>query len=350
MSTTHTESMRAAVLREEGKPDVVQVEQVEIPVPGPGDVRVRVRYASLNHLDVWIRKGMPSVPKPRIMGADGMGHVDAVGAGVDESLVGRKVLIEPSVCCGECTSCLKGETQFCQTFAVLGEHRAGTHAEYVVVPARNVHEIPAHLDDAAAAALPLVYCTAWRMLFTRARLTAEERVLVWGATAGVGSAAVQLAHHAGAEVIATTRRLETDDHLRALGADHVVETSADAVVPFVRELVGKAGIDVVFDHLGAVAWEPSLQVLAKGGRLVTCGATTGPHPPAGITRIFWKQLSILGSTMASQRDFRELLAFVALHGISPRVDRVFGLSQVAEAHAYLETAQQVGKVVLDVDA
>lgn len=341
-------TMRAVVLEREGGPEVLAVRDVPVPEPGAGEVRVAVAFAALNRLDVWIRLGMPSVPKPRVMGADGAGVVDAVGNGVDATLVGRRVLLDPAVTCGRCRFCVRGDSALCETFHVLGEHRAGTHAGYVVVPVENVHAVPAHLDDPAAAALGLVFATAWRMLVTRAQVRPGERVLVWGASAGVGSAALQLASAMGIETIATSRSSEKLALCSELGATHVVDSSTGDVAEAVREITGGDGVDVVFDHLGEQSWRPSLGALAKGGRLVTCGATTGPNPPAQIHRLFWKQLTVLGSTMAGKDDFASMLRFVALNRIVPRVDRVFDLADVAAAHEWLEGSQQVGKVVLRV--
>ena len=359
--TDAPDTMQAAVLVDEGDPEVaLQVRQEPVPEPGTGQVRVRVTHASLNHLDVWIRKGLPSVPKPRVTGADAVGTIDAVG---DESAaatlavrslqVGDRVVLDPGAGCGACRACAGGETSLCPDFHVLGEHRAGTHAGFVVVDAVQVHAAPPHLDDASAAALLLVFGTAWRMLFTRARVRPHERVLVWGASSGVGSAALQLCAASGIETIATTRSQDKADELRALGADHVVvtgsgEDAGDRVVAAVEQLTSGAGVDVAFDHLGKVAWEPSMLALRRGGRYVTCGATTGPMPRAFITRLFWKQLDMLGSTMASRSDVEDLLAFVTRHELVPRVDRVFTLDEVAAAHRYLEASQQVGKVVLRV--
>lgn len=350
--------MQAAVLVAEGDPATALVVREEpVPAAGPGEVLVRVRRAALNHLDLWIRKGMPSVPLPRITGADGCGVVAAVGEAAADALllrglvVGDRVLLDPGASCGECRSCASGETSLCPRFRVLGEHVSGTHAQYVLVPVEAVHVAPAHLDDDAAAALPLVFATAWRMLFARAQVLPGERVLVWGASAGVGTAALQLCRSAGIETIATTRTDAKVDALRALGADHVVvtgsgEDAGERVVAAVREATTGDGVDVAFDHLGKVAWEPSMAALRRGGRYVTCGASTGAHPRANVTRLFWKQLSMLGSTMASRGDMDAMLAFVAQHGISPRIDRSFDLADIASAHAYLEQAGQVGKVVI----
>lgn len=352
--------MRAAVLVDEGDPETaLQVRDEPTPEPGHRQVRIAVSHASLNHLDVWIRKGLPSVPKPRITGADAVGVVDLVGSDAAAILAvrgigqGDRVVLDPGTSCGACRACAAGDTSLCPSFRVLGEHTAGTHAELVLVDAACVHPAPAHLDDPAAAALMLTFATAWRMLFTRARVAASERVLVWGASSGVGSAALQLCSAAGIETIATTRGEEKADELRTLGADHVIVTGSgselgDRVVAEVERITDGDGVDVAFDHLGKVAWEPSMLALRRGGRYVTCGASTGPMPPAFITRLFWKQLSMLGSTMASRADVENLLAFVNQHEIVPRVDRVFDLDEIADAHRHLESARQVGKVVLRV--
>jgi NADPH2:quinone reductase len=360
MSTlTH---MHAVVLVAEGSPDMaLELQQVPVPTPASGEVRIRVRAASLNHLDVWIRQGLPSVPKPRITGADALGVVDLIGDDAAKRALaargikhGDRVLLNPGASCGNCTACERGDTVLCDAFRVLGEHVNGTHAQYVVVPAGSVHPAPTHLADAEAAALGLVFATAWRRLFTRAQVRAEanENVLVWGASSGVGSAALQLCAAAGITTIATTRSAKKAEALRELGATHVIVTSSDSdlsshVVRSVRDVTAGVGCDVVFDHLGEIAWRPSMEALRRGGRYVTCGASTGANPPAGITRLFWKQLSMLGSTMASESDMEAMLSFVSQHTISPRVDRCFSLQHIADAHDYLESAHQVGKVVLD---
>lgn len=352
--------MRAAVLIDEGEPEsALQMREEPVPEPGIGEIRVRVSHAALNHLDVWIRKGLPSVPKPRITGADAVGVVDALGPGSEALLArrglgpGDRVVLDPGSSCGACRDCASGETSLCSEFRVLGEHVAGTHAEAVVVPATSVHAAPAHLDDPQAAALMLTFATAWRMLFSRARVQPWERVLVWGASSGVGSAALQLCQAAGIETIATTREQSKVDVLLGLGARQVVVTGTgddqgDRVVAAVEQHTAGDGVEVAFDHLGKVAWEPSMLALRRGGRYVTCGATTGPMPRAFITRLFWKQLSMLGSTMASARDVVDLLQFVNRHRIVPRVDATFELEEIAAAHRHLEAGGHVGKVVLRV--
>jgi NADPH:quinone reductase-like Zn-dependent oxidoreductase len=353
-------TMRAAVLIDEGEPETALVVREEPrPEPGVGEVRVRVSHAALNHLDVWIRKGLPSVPKPRITGGDAVGWVDACGPGAEAVLEqrgiadGAPVVLDPGTSCGACRACASGETSLCREFRVLGEHRAGTHAEAIVVPATCVHTMPPHLGLESAAGLMLTFGTSWRMLFTRARVQAHERVLVWGASSGVGTAALQLCAAAGIETIATTRNDSKVDELRALGANHVIVTGSgddlgDRVVDAVEAITDGEGVEVAFDHLGKVAWEPSMLALARGGRYVTCGASTGPMPRAFITRLFWKQLSMLGSTMSSRRDVEDLLRFVRHHRITPRVDATFPLEEIAAAHRHLEAGEHVGKVVVRV--
>jgi NADPH:quinone reductase-like Zn-dependent oxidoreductase len=354
-------TMRAAVLVDEGDPETaLDVREVPRPEPAADEVLVRVSCAALNHLDVWIRKGLPSVPKPRITGGDAVGTIERAGELAQRVLavrglaVGDRVVLDPGSSCGACRACAAGETSLCPAFRVLGEHTDGTHAGFVAAPAASVHPAPGHLDDAAAASLVLAHATAWRMLFTRAQVRVHERVLVWGASSGVGAAALQLCAAAGIETIATTREASKADELHELGARHVIVTGSgddlgERVVAGVDEITGGEGVDVAFDHLGKVAWGPSMAALRRGGRYVTCGATTGPKPPADITRLFWKQLSMLGSTMASRTDTEQVLAFVARHRIVPRVDATFGLDQVAAAHRHLEAGGQVGKVVLRVD-
>lgn len=352
--------MRAAVLVDEGDPATALVVRDEpVPDPGIGEVRVRIDHAALNHLDVWIRRGLPSVQKPRITGADAVGLIEELGAGAEALLerrglaVGERVVLDPGSSCGACGDCAAGETSLCTRFRVLGEHVDGTHAEAVVVPATSVHPAPAHLDGPRAAALMLTFATAWRMLFSRARVRPGERVLVWGGASGVGSAALQLCAAAGIDTIATTRAADKGELLRQLGAREVVVTgtgddAGERVVRAVERITAGHGVDVAFDHLGKVAWEPSMLALRRGGRYVTCGATTGAMPRASITRLFWKQLSMLGSTMASGTDVVDMLRFVEQRRIVPRVDSVYELEDVADAHRRLESGRHVGKVVLRV--
>jgi NADPH:quinone reductase-like Zn-dependent oxidoreductase len=320
-------------IHEDGGPEVLRLEEVPDPEPGPGEVRVRLRAASLNHLDLWIRRGLPSVPKPRILGADGAGVVDRLGAGLDGPVPGTPVVLNPGLDDGS---------------HILGEHRDGTHAELVVVPADAVHPLPAHLGFLEAAAFPLVFETAYRMLVTRARLQPGEWVLCWGAGGGVGSAALLLATALGARVIATSGSAEKRERALALGAALAVDHASEDVVAAVRDATGGRGCDVVVEHVGEATWKRSLAAAAPGGRIAVCGATSGANPPAGLNRIWWKQLAVLGSTMATRADFAGLLELLERTQLRPVVDRVFPLAEAADAHRYLEEGRQFGKVVLSI--
>ncbi|HSK16782.1 MAG TPA: zinc-binding dehydrogenase [Gaiellaceae bacterium] len=323
--------MKAVRIHEDGGPEVLRYEDAPDPAPGPGEVLVGLRAASLNHLDLWLRRGLPSAPKPRILGADGAGVVVALGEGADHFREGDRVLLNPGLEDGA---------------HIIGEHRDGTHAELIAVPGDYVHPIPDALSFEEAAAFPLVFETAYRMLVTRAGLREGEWVFVWGIGGGVATAALQVAKALGARVIVTS---SSDDKLAAaaeLGADATVNHAGGDVVAAVREATGGRGADVVVEHVGEATWKTSLQVAAVGGRVAVCGATTGPNPPANLHRIWWKQLTILGSTMGTREDFAGVYDLVASGRAKPVVDRVFPLAEAAAAHEHLEAGRQLGKVVL----
>jgi NADPH:quinone reductase-like Zn-dependent oxidoreductase len=327
--------VKAVRIHEDGGPEVLRYEDAPDPAAGPGEVLVRLAAASLNHLDVWMRMGLPSVPKPRILGADGAGTVAALGEGVSGFEVGQEVVLNPGLEDGA---------------HIIGEHCDGTHAELIAVPAEYVHPKPAHLDPVEAAAFPLVYETAYRMLVTRAGLREGEWVLCWGVGSGVGSAAFVLAKALGARVVVTSGSDEKLEKALALGADVAVNHATADVAKEVKAATGGRGIDVVVEHVGEATWKTSLSVAAQGGRIAVCGATSGPNPPAGLNRIWWKHLSILGSTMATREDFRGLLDLMERAGARPIVDRIFPLAEAADAHRYLEEQRQFGKVMLRIPA
>jgi zinc-binding alcohol dehydrogenase/oxidoreductase len=324
--------MKAVRIHEDGGPEVLRLDEVEDPVAGPGEILIRLKAASLNHLDIWLRQGLPSVPKPRILGADGAGVVEALGEGVDEFELGQRVVLNPGLRNGA---------------EIVGEHRDGTHAELIAIPRENVHRIPEELSFEEAAAFPLVYETAYRMLVTRAGLREGEWVLVWGIGSGVGSAAFLIAKALGARVVVTSSDDGKLDRARELGADETVNHECGDVVSVVKEAT-EGGAHVVVEHVGDATWKTSLQVARTGGRIAVCGATSGPNPPANLHRIFWKQLSILGSTMGTAEDFAGVYELVASGRVKPLVDRVFPLEEAAEAHRHLESGKQFGKVVLTV--
>ncbi len=324
--------MKAIRIHEDGGPEVLRLEDVPEPAPAADEVLIRLRAASLNHLDLWLRQGLPSVPKPRILGADGAGMVAALGEGVTGFAEGDRVVLNPGLDDGA---------------RIVGEHMDGTHAELISIPAEYVHPIPADLSFEEAAAFPLVFATAYRMLATRAQLQAGEWVLVWGIGAGVATASLAIAKALGASVLATSTSDEKLERAKELGADAVVRTDGD-VVAAARELTDGKGMDVVVEHVGEATWKSSLQAVRPGGRITVCGATSGPNPPAMLHRVFWKQLSILGSTMGTREDFAAVLDLVTSGRARPVVDRVFPLEEAAAAHEYLERGDQLGKVVLSI--
>jgi len=302
-------------------------------VPAAGEVLIRLRAASLNHLDLWVRQGLPSVPKPRILGADGAGLVEALGEGVEGLELGQPVVINPGIEHGA-------------RINVVGEHMQGTHAELVTIPATNVYPLPERLSFEEAAAFPLVFETAYRMLVTRARLEEGEWVLVWGIGSGVATAALAIAKALGAKTIVTSSSDEKLERARQLGADAIVNHAEGDVAAAVKEHTGGRGADVVVEHIGEATWQISLQAAAPGGRIAVCGATSGPNPPAALHRIWWKQLTILGSTMGTKADFEGAYDLVAGGRARPTLDRVFPLAEARAAHEHLERGAQLGKVVL----
>lgn len=343
--------MKAAFFREHGSLDKILYGDLPDPVPGPGQVRIRVRAGALNHLDVFIRRGIPgiSVAFPHVMGSDGAGVVESVGQGVTRVKAGDEVVLNPGINCGTCEFCLKGEHSLCVAFHLLGEHIAGTFASFVVAPGINAWPKPEGLSWEEAAAFPLTFLTAWRMLVTKARVKPGESLLVVGIGGGVAVAALQIAKMLGLDVGVTSGSAEKLARAKALGADFGVDHSAADFSVETRKLTGKRGVDVVLDSVGKATWRKSIASLAKGGRLLTCGATTGPNPEEDIGRIFWNQLTVYGSTMGTHGEFGEMLKMFQGGRLRPVVDAVFPLSQAKEAERRLEEKRQFGKIVLRVD-
>jgi NADPH:quinone reductase-like Zn-dependent oxidoreductase len=343
------DSMKAVTFHTPGGPEVLRYEDAPTPEPGPGQVLIRVAAAALNHLDLIVRgRGPSNLPLPHISGADGAGVIAATGPGAPSARVGERVVINPGLSCGVCRYCRAGEQSLCASFGILGRDARGTLAEYVVVPAENAHPIPAGLSFVEAAAAPLVMMTAWRMLVTQARAAAGEKVLVVGAGGGVATAAIQIARLLGATVYATTGGSEKVRRACELGADEAIDYKTADVAVAVKQLTAGEGVDVVVDSVGAATFASSIECLGKGGRLVTCGATTAPLTQLDIRNFWRKQISLHGSTMANDREFRAVMSLLAAGKLRPIVDRVYPLSETAAAQAYLESAGQFGKVVLDV--
>jgi NADPH:quinone reductase-like Zn-dependent oxidoreductase len=340
--------MRCVVVREHGGFDRLRLEERPVAAPGPGQVRVRVQAIGLNHLDTWVRRGVPghTFPLPLIPSSDACGVVDALGPGASGCKVGDPVVVLPGVSCGACEACQTGLDQLCRRYDILGESCDGTSAEFVCVPVANVAPKPRALTAPEAASICLVFQTAWNMLVRRAELRAGETVLVHAGLSGVGSAAVQIANVLGAQVIATAGGPEKCARVQALGAHHVIDYQAKDFVAEVKALTGKAGVQVVFEHVGEATFAGSLKCLQRGGRLVTCGATTGGNVPLSLHAVFFKSLSILGSTMGSKGDLRQVLRLFDQGRLRPVLDRELPMAQVGEAHRLLEAREALGKIVL----
>jgi len=339
--------MKAAYITGHGGNEVVQVRSGQRPERQAGEVLVRMQAATLNQVDLYMRNSGAGITHqlPQIMGVDGAGVVEAVDAG-SSLQVGQKVVLYPALGCGQCEFCLRGEGVLCTRMQYLGEHRDGTFAQWLCVPQRNVFASPSHLDAVQAAALGVNHLTAWRMLFTKARLLPWETVLVFGIGGGVSLAALQLAKTVGAQVIVTSRDDSKLERARALGADLGINSAKHDVAKAVLAHTGGRGVDVVIENVGAAVWSAAMKSLVRGGRLVTCGATSGDQPPADLRRIFIRQLQILGSTLGDLSEFSDLLGFVQRHSLVPVIDSEYPLEQVHAALNRLESGQQFGKVGL----
>lgn len=340
--------MRAVVIREHGGLEALRFEERPIPEPGPREVRVRVGAVGLNHLDVWVRKGVPGhvFPLPIVPGCDVAGTVDALGPGASGVAPGAAVVIAPGVSCGRCLACREGSEPLCRHYGILGETRDGGLQEYLVVPDGGVFPRPAGLDLVQAAAVPLTFLTAWHMLVARAAVAPGELVLVHAAGSGVSAAAIQIARLLGARVLATAGSEAKRQRALALGAEEAVDYEGDAFLEAARRFSGKRGVDVVVDHVGAATFGRSIRCLAKGGRYVTCGATSGYEMKTDFRLVYFKSLSILGSTMGSSHELLRVLDHLGAGRLRAVVDAVMPWDEVAEAHRRLESREVFGKIVL----
>lgn len=341
--------MKALYFTQHGSPEVLQYGELHDVSPGPGQALVQVKAVALNHVDLWVRRGGPAfdkLPKPHVGGADVAGVVLDYGDNADGPPPGTRVVVDPGVVTGEDEWTRRGEDSLSPSYHILGEDAWGGCAELLVVPAVNLLPMPDDFDYPEAAAPLLVYLTAWRMLVTRAQLKAGETIAIVGAGGGVNSAAIQIAKHLGATVYAITSTPEKMDRARALGADYTINYKAEDWSRAVFLATNKRGVDVVVDNVGAPTWTPSIRALARGGRLVNVGGTGGPVVEMDLRLVFRKQISILGSTMGSHQDFRDVMDLVWQRKLAPVVDKIFPLSEGRAAHEYLEKGEQFGKVVL----
>ena len=344
--------MQAVTFTDHGGTDVIEYQEVPDPEVGPEEVLVDVKAGALNHLDVWVRRGLPGVDleMPHVPGSDAAGVVTEVGEDVSRFEPGDRVALAAGVSCGECEFCRDGDAPLCVNYHLIGEHVPGVHAEYASIPAANLIPVPEGVDWEVAGSSTLVFQTAWRMLIDRAELQAGESVLVLGASGGVGHAALQIADYAGAEVYATGSSEEKLAYAEDHGADHVVNYEEENFAEWVREETDKRGVDVVVDYIGAGTWRDSIKSLAKGGRLVTCGGTAGPNPETDIPRIFWNQLSILGSTMATPGQIDDVMDLVWDGTFEPAIRETLPMSGTVRAHELLEGRDGFGKVVVVPDS
>lgn len=344
--------MKAIRFHEFGGPDVLKYEDVPDPELRKDQVLVRVKACALNHLDLWIRKGLPGVKLPHINGSDVSGDIAALGDYITDLKPGQRVLLAPMTFCNSCDACMRGEHNFCPQFTVLGYGNDGGNAEYIAVPRVNVVPVP-NLPDGSqltydeAASMPLVFLTAWHMLVSRCAIKAGDSVLILGGGSGVGSAAIQIAKLHGARVIATAGSEDKLDQSRELGADYTIHHHQQKISEEVKKITGKRGVDIVFEHVGAATWEESMKSLKPGGKLVTCGATTGAEAKFDIRFLFARQLSFLGSYMGAMGDLHAVLAHVFAGRLKPVVDKTFPLREARAAHERLEKGRQFGKVVLN---
>jgi NADPH:quinone reductase-like Zn-dependent oxidoreductase len=343
--------VRALVINAHGGLERVEYRN-DVPDPElrqPTDVRIRVRAAALNHLDLFMIGGLPNVAitAPWVLGADAMGEVESVGSAVRDVRVGDRVIVNPGISDRSCEYCLAGEQPLCVRFGILGEHHPGTLAEYIVVPAANVRRIAPDITDISAAAFTLATLTAWRMVVTRARVRAGDQVLIQGIGGGVALAALQICKSLDATVWVTSRSDEKLARARAIGADETINSSGD-IAREVRARTGKRGVDVVIDSVGEATWAQSLGALARAGRLVTCGGTSGPMVQTDVRRLFWNQWSILGSTMGNDAEFDAIAAELSAGRLFPEIDRVFELGEGRQAFERLAHADQFGKIVVTI--
>jgi NADPH:quinone reductase-like Zn-dependent oxidoreductase len=342
--------MRAAIIRSQGGPEVIELTEIPNPAARPGEAIVRVRACALNHLDLWTRSGRAGYtpPLPHILGNDIAGVVESLPEGVDTTglSAGQRVMLQPGTSCGRCAACLSGEDMACRRYSILGHGRAGGYAELVAVPLANLIPIPDSISFENAAAFPLVFLTAWRMLVVRAQIRMGDDVLVWAAGSGVGMAAIQIAKLFGARVIATAggeRKLEL---AKSLGADAVVDHYTQDVVAEVKKFTSKKGVEIVIEHTGAKTWERSIQSMAHRGRLVTCGATSGPSGATDLRFVFSKHLNLMGSYMGSRADLLAATPHFVGGKLRTVVHAAMPLERAVEAHRMLEASEHFGKIVL----
>ncbi len=339
--------MKAVRIHQHGNIDVLKYEDIPIPNIKPNQCLVKIKATALNHLDIWVRKGIPGVPLPMIMGSDGAGIIEKVGTKISDFSVGDRALIQPLTYCGNCRWCKQNKENYCEKWGIFGENQDGTQCEYMAINADHLRIIPKGMSFEEAAAFPLVAETSYTMLIDRANIRKGETVFVWGASSGVGSMAIQIAKAMECNVITTVGNEQKRDFAEKLGADIIINYKDDDIIKIVKAFTDQQGVDVVVEHVGTKTWEKSLRILGKGGRIVTCGATTGSEAKFDIRHLFSKQQSIFGSTMGNVNSLDSALAMYINGDIKPIVDKCFKMSAIQKAHEYLEDGRQTGKVIVN---
>ena len=340
--------MKALLIHQHGGMEQIRFEEIDDPEIGPGLVRVKTKATSLNHLDLHVVGGLPGrdLAMPHVLGSDGAGLVDEIGEGVDRFSIGDRVMLNAVLSCGKCEFCVEGQHSLCIKLRLVGEHSSGTHGQYFIVPGANLRKIPEPVSFEEAAAFSLVFQTAWRMLTTRAQIRPGDDVFIHGIGGGVSTAALKIVKLSGGRVFASSSSEEKLKRAHRAGADFCYNYTKTDVVQEVLGATGKRGMDIVVDTVGDETWLQSIQLARKGGKIVTCGATSGPNPKTEIRLIFWKQLEILGSTMSNQQEYEEVVALLGQDKLKPVVDKTFPLSEGKKALEYLQEQKQFGKIVL----
>ena len=338
--------MNAVRIHDHGDEKVLIYEEVPLPDINDNQVLVEIKAAAINHLDIWVRKGIPGISLPMIIGSDGAGIVVKVGKNVNKFSIGDEVIINPLLFCGNCPSCLNNQENQCSSIGILGETTNGTNCEFIALNQRNLINKPKKMSFECAASFPLAGQTAYQMLINRAMLKESDIVFIWGASSGVGSFGLQIAKSFGCKVIATGGSKKKCEYANKIGADLSLNHYKDDIVSLVKDYTNGKGVNIIFEHSGLETWSTSMKILSKFGRLVTCGSTTGPKVSIDLRYIFFKQQSILGSTMGTLSALKEVMNLIVDGSVTPVIDKVFSLDNISDAHKYIEDSNQFGKVIL----
>jgi NADPH:quinone reductase-like Zn-dependent oxidoreductase len=339
--------MKAVRIYNHGSSDVLKYDNLDEPTCNPDNLKIKIKASALNHLDIWVRNGIPglNIPLPLTMGSDGSGEILEVGKNINQFKIGDKIVVQPGTFPHDCNSVLDGKENYSQKYGILGETENGIQSEFVVLNAKNIHLMPEHLSFEEAASMQLVFMTSYQMLVKRAKLKENEFVLIYGATSGVGSAAIQIARDINAKIITTVGNKDKFNYAYNMGADYVLDHTKP-YTSLIKDITKNRGVDVVFEHIGPITWDNSLKVLNKGGRLVTCGSTTGATVSIDLRHLFSKQQTILGSTMADIDSFNSIMSKINNKIYKPFIDEIFSFKDARIAHAYLEDRKQYGKIIL----